>query len=158
VNRAPTVTVVCLVVAAVAGACGRTEHSLVPEAPRSPEAVLHDYLDAVESQDYRAAAELLAAGEEPLDARRDLDPLAVEGASVAELAAGLADYCRDGCLAATDIALADAAGSEGRAVVQFGEPRGHPLERTFTVGRTEDGDPYVRGLPPSGTGSLYTPR
>ena len=101
------------------------------------EAVLDDYLDAFEQEDYAAAAELLAAGD-------DTD---------------LAEHCRDGCLDATAIALPEPDGErEYVAVVTFGEPRGHPLERTFVVGQTDAGRPYVRGVPPQGTGILYTPR
>jgi hypothetical protein len=100
------------------------------------QAVLDDYLDALAQEDYAAAADFLAADD-------DTD---------------LAEHCEDGCLDATSIALPEADGArEYVAVVTFGEPRGHPLERSFVVGETADGRPYVRGVPPQGTGILYTP-
>ena len=119
--------------------------------------VLGDYLDAVEHGDYAAAAELLAVGDEALGERPDLRPLEVDELSVEALAAGLEDYCSNGCIALTSIDLDEAGGSAYRAVVSFGEPRGHPLERSFTVGERDDGTRYVRGLPPAGTGTLPRP-
>lgn len=101
------------------------------------EAVLDDYLDAMAEEDYEAAAGFLATDD-------DTD---------------LAEHCRDGCLTATSIAEPTPRGdSEYLVVVTFGEPRGHPLERSFVVGETADHEPYVSGQPPQGTGVLYTPR
>jgi hypothetical protein len=124
--------------------------------PRSEDvdtrAVVEDYLDAVEREDYQAAAELLVAG--PSE-RSDLDPLAIDEPTAREIAAGLAAYCRAGCIAPTGIGTPEPDG-QGRdiVIVTFGEPRGHPLQRSMIVGETDDGRPYVRGLPPAGTGTI----
>lgn len=128
--------VVALAAAALAATLGFVRWRAEDDGPlteEEAETVVGDYLDAVEREDYPAAAQL-AGG--------DSDPSA------------LADHCRDGCLAATGIVV-DADGS-GRyvAVVTFGEPRGHPLQRSFVVGEDDDGRPYVRGLPPAGTGTI----
>jgi hypothetical protein len=111
------------------------------------EAVVADYLDAVEQQDYREAARFLAGGS--AGDRPDLAPLVVDDPTVDGIAAGLAEYCREGCLSPTAMAV-EAEGDHYVVVVTFGEPRGHPLQRTFVVGEGAD----VRGLPPAGTGTL----
>jgi hypothetical protein len=72
---------------------------------------------------------------------------------VRALTAGLADYCSNCCLAATSMTVRGADDGAYLVVASFGEPRGHPLERSFTVGE-DDGTRYVRGLPPAGTGTL----
>ena len=111
--------------------------------------MLHDYLAAIEGEDYTAAAELLAAGDEPIA------DLPTADRSVDSIARALAEYCSAGCLASTAVSLYQPDDRQAYvAVVTFGEPRGHPLERSFVVGETAGGVPYIRGLPPAGTGSL----
>lgn len=96
-------------------------------------AVLADYLDAVEREDYPAAAALWAEGDE----------------------ADLAEHCRNGCLGPTSVATPTPRGDHEYVVVAtFGEPRGHPLERSFVVEEDAEGQASVQGLPPAGTGTI----
>ncbi len=73
------------------------------------------------------------------------------------MARALPLYCRDGCPEHTAAAVTGLDRNRGfLAVAEFGEPRGHPLGRGFTVWATADGEPYIRGLPPAGDGVLRT--
>ncbi|HEY3141655.1 MAG TPA: hypothetical protein VGJ86_11025 [Acidimicrobiales bacterium] len=111
--------------------------------------VLRDYLAAIEGADYTAAAKFLAAGDEPIA------DLPTADLSVDSIARALAEYCAPGCLASTAVILYQPDDRQAYvAVVTFGEPRGHPLERSFVVWATDEGEPYVRGLPPAGTGAI----
>lgn len=113
-----------------AAALGRADDTFTEN---DAEAVLDDYLDAMERADYTVAAHLSAEGDE----------------------ADLAEHCRDGCLAATSVAVPTPRGDHAYlAVVTFGEPRGHPLQRSFVIEEDDDGQARVDGLPPAGTGTI----
>jgi hypothetical protein len=123
------------------------------------EDTLRDYLAVVADDDYRAAAVLLVGGDEPLDERDDLAVLDLDELTVESLASALAAYCRDGdCVEPTSVVIGDLDRDRGyEATVDFGEPRGHPVQRTFVVWATSDRQPYVRGLPPRGLTPIPTP-
>lgn len=117
--------------------------------PRQAEDTLWDYLAALSDGDYRTAAVLLVGGDEPLDERTDLAALRLDELSVGSLADAFAAYCRGGCVEPTSVVMTRPDGDGGyRATVDFGEPRGHLVQRPFVVWATPDGEPYVRGLPP----------
>lgn len=117
--------------------------------PRQAEHTLRDYLAALSDGDYRTAAVLLVGGDESLGERTDLAPLQLDELSVESLADALAAYCRDGCVEPTSVVMTRTDGDGGyRAMVDFGEPRGHVVQRPFVVWATPDGEAYVRGLPP----------
>jgi hypothetical protein len=145
---------VLVVLAGLVG-CGDDADALTrDEAEKS----LRDYLSAVSDGDYSAAAEPLVLGDEPLEERDDLEPLATDALTVASVADGLARYCAAGCPDATDMTLVPEEQDDAFvATVVFGEPRGHPLNRTLRIMATPDGEVAIRGLPPSGTGEMISP-
>lgn len=118
--------------------------------PDRAEDTLRDYLAALADGDYEDASSLLVGGDEPLDQRIDLAPLQLDELSVESVAEALSGYCGDGCVSPVSLTLGDPDRDRGYvAIVEFGEPRGHPLRRSFVVWATPTGRPYVRGLPPS---------
>jgi hypothetical protein len=134
--------------------CGDDADALTSD---EAETALRDYLSAAADGDYRAAAEPLVLGDEPLEERDDLAPLAVDSLTVAAVADGLSRYCAAGCPDVTDMAVVLDDRDDGFvATVIFGEPRGHPLNRTLRIVPTADGDVAIRGLPPAGTGETVS--
>lgn len=123
--------------------------STAPLDPHQAEDTVREYLGALADSNYRTAAVLLVGGDETLDERTDLTALRLDELSAGSLTDALAAYCGRGCVEPTSVAITGPNGASGyRATVGFGEPRGHPVQRSFVVWATPDGEPYVRGLPP----------
>lgn len=148
-----TVGAVVLALVVLVG-CGGDDAEAPTLTEAQAESAVRDYVAAVHEGDYANAARFLTRGDTSLDARPDLVKLGVDAATVDAVAEGLDRYCQPSCAALSGVDLDGPDSQSYTATVEFGEPRGHPLQRSFAVGVDADGKPYVQGLPPAGDGAI----